>query len=1091
MAGPKGGGYDPLARFRTDAVKEAEARQLRRRRGRIGLFVIALIAATALSMIINPPVSDHHSFTNASDYNSEKETGCTNSGKGCHGSESSYRDFNAYHPNSRCTTCHDYQGAGCIPCHTPGPNRECQLCHDGSMKRAADVVRITDPFPRGHYRETSHTALGTDLKAIVLAREDGTARATCGDCHSRDLRTAHTEVRAATGSTYGTSVGCGECHNDVRTAALAEVLDKWKARKCEDCHKLGSAVPMHDAKVATAVKTKGPQLCGQSGSGCHDVDDLHALHPDAPKTCSGSAKAGEPACHVLKPEAPAPKVVSCGAGTRESCHGAYVGDEYSHKRDTAVHSPKTTSPARDTSFHGTACGSCHRMDPGGRSLVDEHALATSARSSVARDVCRNCHNDPASADAVANDWKQRDTSAACDACHGTEKLPAAHEANLALKHLASGSTSCASTGAGCHPTSDLSQVGAPSTTTNIHRDCLRCHEWRQSNGNLAYDPARKSCGTGGTCHGSYSSTTRVHAGAAGRTDGTDAAHHTAGAAQAAAEYTDAASGVSTACTKCHGMTLATEHGRPNSSLATGVGTICVRCHDRSAPVSAVVKSSWPAKSTSAACVACHGQSGVPVPHAGIDSAHTAIELAADGTPTPGTCAKSGCHATTDLRRLHKLEGCNNTGCHAATGDIRGRDIKSCGGMDSGTGCHAGFATSHGVSHAADLTGTVAGIAYTDGSNVGCFGCHERDLRTEHDDRFKAGQMEGGGSGTCTVCHAVAGDPGVGAYADIAPVKTAIAEHDHRCVACHRSGSDADGSTGVASPHQRISTQTVLPDGFVWSDPFGDWRAAFDAVTGGGHNTLTASAVGGARQKDFPLGAFTIGGTVYQWALPLNSGDTRWLRPEVDPSRSLDTTAAIQSVHVACEDCHVMPADAVGPQGAAAKVYIDPDYSQTEYANPIPGSYQFNPYNVVNTVSSSPTFPVNATPLKPVVCYKCHSVFVGSVPGTVSPGGNSLHRTHARHGERCIDCHVRIPHAWKRPRLLTRTVVTTDGVAPDTFPYVSAGFRGLNGIRLKSFTTPATLTRADCAQGGCYTGSASTTSHPDPTKAYMNGVTYWP
>ena len=43
----------------------------------------------------------------------------------------------------------------------------------------------------------------------------------------------------------------------------------------------------------------------------------------------------------------------------------------------------------------------------------------------------------------------------------------------------------------------------------------------------------------------------------------------------------------------------------------------------------------------------------------------------------------------------------------------------------------------------------------------------------------------------------------------------------------------------------------------------------------------------------------------------------------------------------------------------------------------------------------------------------------------------------RQGEKCIDCHVRIPHAWQRPRLLVRTVVTTDGVEPDAYPYVRA------------------------------------------------------
>ncbi len=135
----------------------------------------------------------------------------------------------------------------------------------------------------------------------------------------------------------------------------------------------------------------------------------------------------------------------------------------------------------------------------------------------------------------------------------------------------------------------------------------------------------------------------------------------------------------------------------------------------------------------------------------------------------------------------------------------------------------------------------------------------------------------------------------------------------------------------------------------------------------------------------------------------------------------------------------------------------------------------------------------------VVCFKCHPVFVGGIEGTTTPGGASLHRRHIKHpnlpstskhynGEACVDCHVRIPHAWKRPRLLIRTVVTTDGATPDAFPYVLDGHDGLLGIRLRSFDPQTQLRSGSCVTGGCHPAS-SPTRHPRPSD--VPTATYWP
>ena len=73
--------------------------------------------------------------------------------------------------------------------------------------------------------------------------------------------------------------------------------------------------------------------------------------------------------------------------------------------------------------------------------------------------------------------------------------------------------------------------------TNIHSNCLRCHDRTATAPNVAYNPANDTCGSGRECHataGLYNTTTFVHNGAtgAGLADGNDTTHHTADLAPA-------------------------------------------------------------------------------------------------------------------------------------------------------------------------------------------------------------------------------------------------------------------------------------------------------------------------------------------------------------------------------------------------------------------------------------------------------------------------------------------------------------------------------------------------------------------------------
>lgn len=1039
----------------------------------------AAVAIVIFSAAWNPPVGKVHKFTTASDYNIKKESGCVNSGKGCHGTETKYVDFNAYHPEAKCTTCHDYQGVGCIPCHSPNNNHECATCHDGTMEGAEDRVKITDPYPRGHYRETTHTATGTDMQRPVLAAKGGKAKALCKDCHARDLRNSHKGVPIVAGSEYGNDIGCGECHNDVRAFGLAEVLDDWKERSCEACHKVGSSSAMHAVDVAGEVASGGREGCGLSGSGCHEGNDLHALHPNEPVTCAGSAVDGEPGCHDLELQSHAPEATACGADAE--CHLAYA-DDAGHE-NMALHSATTFGPGSDTSYHDTACGACHNMSPDGRSLMTEHDLGTSERTQVSADGCRNCHNHKASAAAITDKWADRDTTASCDACHGVGDLSATHGEPLADTHtVAVGSEGCAGSGLGCHRDNDLALVGTPTPAGNTHRDCLRCHDRTASQGNLGYDPDKRTCGEGRDCHfaaGAYNPTTGVHDGAQGLADGTDAAHHAAGKVQAQAVLDDS-SGARVPCVRCHSTVLGVEHARPSASISAGAGTLCTRCHNHSIGTAQVVKAGWQAKDSSAACTQCHNGIGAAAKHADTTAAHVGAEFDPAGAEMVGACAADGCHVSADLRVVHDRPGCNIQGCHRSSGAALESFRVGCGGLDADKSCHVGYSRdNHFVSHAADLAGTVAGIEYIAGRNVGCFGCHVVDLAVEHGNTLAAGRLDGGGASSCDICHAGLASPTTGAYANTTAVQQAIASKDRRCVACHRAG-DTDSASAVASPHSRISAEETLAPGAVWADPFDGWRAAFDSPVGGGHNVLSSEVVGTRTDKIFPTSAYGVGETTYTWAFMPNVGATKWLSGEGYPAGSVDTTEQIRAMTISCDDCHSLPAGMNGPHGAAARVYIDPEYSQTNYSSPPKFASQFQ-----------------AIGTERVVCMKCHPM---SASATQDPGGHYVHKSHVAHtarygsgdptyyGEKCIDCHTRIPHAWKRPRLLVRTAETTGGVSADEYPYVRRDHDGLAGIELRSFESTNALRAASCATGGCI-DSHNPLWHPNTGDT--PGRDYWP
>ncbi|MRS12279.1 MAG: hypothetical protein EG823_04305 [Actinobacteria bacterium] len=546
------------------------------------LIAAFIVAGLGFAAGWNPPTTTVHSFSEASDYSARRESGCTNSGDGCHGSDERYQDFNRYHPDTECNICHEYTGVGCIPCHGPS-QRECTGCHDGSMEGASDCVRLIDPYPKGHYRGSLHEAIGTDMKQVMLAAPGGEAKAACKDCHARDLQAAHTGVPEVEGSDYGTEIGCYECHNDEQSGALKQVQAKWKKHRCEDCHGEKTRSPMHAIDIATVFEATGESGCGSTGEGCHGVNDLHALHPDVPATCSGAAAEGEPGCHDLELQSHEPTVTACATG-EGSCHPAYVNDDYSHKNDSKVHTASvqgSTEWADAVSGVRITCASCHRMD-----LTAEH---TRAHVGLGADACVECHNkNENTIRAVRDSWPDRLGADACATCHDSkhEDADAVHTA-VQLDDTGTPSTS-ACVQSGCHATADVRVLHAGVGCANS-----ACH----SSGG-AITGMKMTCGgpdtrEGRNCH---SNSTR-HVGA----------HDALEAGMAGTK--------SSACTACHGSQV--------FAVAAGEHRGCL-CHTYGV-----------AKPGNRECAACH--KGLHGPHGFVNG------IAANGE---GWLAASGHNTTT-------------------------------------------------------------------------------------------------------------------------------------------------------------------------------------------------------------------------------------------------------------------------------------------------------------------------------------------------------------------------------------------------------------------------------------------------------------
>ncbi|MDO8964791.1 MAG: cytochrome c3 family protein, partial [Coriobacteriia bacterium] len=176
-------------------------------------------------------------------------------------------------------------------------------------------------------------------------------------------------------------------------------------------------------------------------------------------------------------------------------------------------------------------------------------------------------------------------------------------------------------------------------------------------------------------------------------------------------------------------------------------------------------------------------------------------------------------------------------------------------------------------------------------------------------------------------------------------------------------------------------------------------------------------------------SYVVDGTTYAWP---------WIGTMVN---GWTTSSAMT-----CTDCHTGGSigQARGPHGSTTRFLLDPAYS-ADWESTV----------IDFTQPSGMT--ANA------ICSKCHQI---------TARGDGVHgadyfSADVHRGRTCITCHSRVPHGWKRPRML--------GYTTDPAPYRSTGLRG---VKLRSRPT-GWWQSTDCA--------ASCTSFG--SHGYVGG--YWP
>lgn len=1044
----------------------------------------------------------HELDVTASDYNNTTVTGCTDSGAGCHGVGAN-ANYATYHPNSGCTTG---------PCHTAANHNDnqfnnpnsCQNCHGGGATlhgNSIDVVGLTEAAPSGHYNETTHTAGPSSRTATMSA--GGTITARCVDCHNDVAATGIDGIFAqhqGLPAPYA-NTGCWECHsNPAYPNVTTEVKTlNWSTNNCTDCHNttnMGVGFTQHSAvaPVATATEAQGAGSC--QATGCHTTLDLHALHKGSASTPPARAAAGcaLTGCHDFTKQGRKPTGKSCGAGG--ACHNTAP----THPNEAAAHQTIDTAN----------CARCH--EGVGNTVFSDirDVYKSSGFGNIAAHTCASCHNAGANLGAT--------NTADCVDCHNaTEQGGHAYTAYDPNHYYTASHDSSLTT------TDNWSTANYSTTLSDYHgavvsysRACTTCHtidlRTEHEKTSIAYNLGGKpdkcvSCHEGngviagvdnwtarwlGGCGGEASNCHNMSAGVLHNNWGTKhdastevmsapgSAFNAGSETQVALDNFGTTTTWPTAFTRSSTTLVTVQTGSARSGAAAQIGVNATRTEYNFYKTAGYALTSYAGGnvnfwyqvnvSDTADFLVCEYSTVAGGPYTELFRVNTDVltwtqsptlaipggstiyvrfrgtfnatgeygrvdDLLVNGVSNAGlgaalpanssaatSCSSNPnatqCHDVTDVANIHSRTA--NSGCPIChVNNAQHPSNKNC----QAAGCHVGVNVNEHIQsgttpdyHESPMVSTAAGQPFVSTGVAGtvCTGCHDDSIANEH---FVLGSY---GTTPCSMCHQKSTNSG--APTNVTSTDTSSTIHadttanNELCTDCHKTVT-AD------APHvQRIG------DGGTPGTQFKtNWSGHRSWDTMAGAKTVFNTTLGDSRTITIARPAAS------GWILPFNGF-------------TMSTTANLPVTHpVRCSDCHGSMSGATGPHGGSVTVKIASGY--------VGGFSTGDTYLAGTTAPRIRSVSGAGTP----ICAKCHDQ-------TAFVTGNAVHNRTGDHAGttdgKCINCHVKTPHAWKRPYLI--------GYITDPAPYQSLLVRS---IAAKT-TSPSTWSSGNCYLSGCSSHSSA-------------------
>jgi len=880
-----------------------------------------------------------------------------------------------------------------------------------------------------------------------------------------DCQTCHTD-----NVTVPTELNCGAVGCHAGMSAHAHTLDVPGSAGCTS-----SGAGCHDSAETSYASEDYHPASGCTGGNCHAASNRGDAAYDDPNTCQNchdGSYDGAPNTAVLAnptPNGHYPNALhDIGAflgvvkGTSDGTTSAYCNDCHSRTAVAGVGGLHKQHQGLDDKGDVT-CQECHNN------------YAAVVADSWSTPSCGDCHTGPLMPDPGDTRYGHtgniaptgiNGTGTGCvtSGCHATWDLHTLHKGNggasdptcnesgchdYTKQGVKPTTTACAS--AGCHDSTPTHPgEDAAHTTTATSNECVVCHEAsdiRIQHGGasscvVCHNAGDNYGGTGNTadcvqCHNSSEAGTYDYTGHTG-TSGhytSNTTTHTASYAAGESPLTGSivtpggwgTNNYSIACASCHLTDLMGEHVLTNATI-TGYADKCVGCHE------VAVDDFTQPWAWNDRCDACHsGVAGLaPTRHGAMATRHNASAVA--GASTCGT-PSSDCHDLTDVAKLHAYDE-NNDGdradsgeahceaCHVGNGAAQRATTLDC----TNSSCHGGTGTwynpanetlhrtYHDVTTAAAADGSTSGRAAAE-VDSSCVGCHEPKLDSDHWYLSQAGtRLRFNGNGAtrandCAPCHYKTANSVKGTDSAITGVtalnaRIAISTDRHDCTVCHTGtawNNTGAGTTGYMRMHENRGTVTpAIPNNTEFNDTYSGHKS-FPFMDG------QVNGLGGS-------------GSVFP-AYPAATFKAGWTATSM----------------VVCNNCHTYTG-ATGPHGAAMTIALGD--GSGEYDGVWDGSS-----GAYLTASGDGIAPTTAGS-RPV-CAKCHDLYTTSF-------GNEVHDRHDGTSEgRCTMCHIRVTHAWKRPRLLARY-----GTDPTAY-LDTVRTDGLNGMERKSYTA-SSWSASDCS-----------------------------